>query len=94
MCALEEEEEEEVTDEAWKEFKKNVKKKGECEVWTGRGYGEEGFGLFKNGDINLLAHRYAYIHYNDKIPQGRVLQSCGNKRCVTEGHLSDDGKKV
>ena len=77
--------------EAWKEFKKSVKKSGECQVWTGRGYGEKGYGLFKHGDFNHLAHRVAFMYYNDYDPVGiRILQSCGNKRCVKEEHLSEE----
>lgn len=76
--------------ELWKLFQKNVKTVGKCEVWTGPGFGEKGFGLFKSGDIKLLAHLAAFIHFNGGYKPSRpVLQSCGNKRCVTEKHLSE-----
>ena len=77
-------------DKLWTAFQKNVEKKGKCEVWAGPGFGAKGYGLFKSGDIKLLAHLAAFIHYNDGyVPENGVVQSCGNKRCVTQSHLAE-----
>lgn len=83
-----------MTDKVWYEFQKNVDKVGGCELWNGRGYGDKGYGLFKSGDLMVLAHRYAFEHYTGVQPTERVLQSCGNKRCVKEEHLSEEERKV
>lgn len=77
-----------MTPELWKAFQKQTKQVGEHRVFVGPGYGEDGYGLFK--EQKQLAHRAAYEHYlGKKIPKGYIVaQSCGNKRCVEETHLS------
>lgn len=75
---------------AWDaEVKKSVKKVGDCQVWVGRGYGEKGYGLLKATDVAVLAHRAAFMKHFDTEPVGIVVQSCGNKRCVTKDHLAE-----
>lgn len=79
-----------MTPEFWKIFLKQTKKDGECCLWIGPGFGEDGYGLDKA--TKQLAHRAAHEHYSGrKIPKGYIVaQSCCNKRCVEEGHLAEE----
>lgn len=81
-----------MTPELWKVFLKQTKKdeKTGCVLWTGPGYGEDGFGLDKA--TKQLAHRAAYVHYKGKrIQKGFIVaQSCERKRCCAEEHLSEE----
>lgn len=76
------------------ESKSNIKKatKSDCKLWTGRGYGEKGYGLLKGGDVMILAHRAAWIAANMQEPEDRhiIKQSCGQKRCCLPEHLSQE----
>lgn len=81
-------------EKSWKEFQKQIKKSKDCELWTGPGYGEKGYGVFKIGERRLLAHRAAFEHYNGYLPlKNTILQSCGNKRCCASAHLSKNPER-
>lgn len=68
-------------------FWSQVNEAGDCKLWTGPGYGAEGYGLFKaNGEMRL-AHRVAWEEDQGAPPQGALRQTCGNKRCVARPHL-------
>lgn len=71
------------------DFLKQTKPDGDCLIWTGPGFGEDGFGLYKSGEIRLLAHRAAFIREAEYVPKGVVEQTCGRKRCVKFEHLRD-----
>lgn len=68
-------------------FKKQTKPEGECLIWTGPGFGDDGFGVFK--PLGLLAHRVAFEEAHGRKPVGPVAQTCGRKRCVEETHLEE-----
>ncbi len=76
------------------ESKKYTKKatKSDCLLWTGRGYGDKGYGLLKAGDLMILAHRAAFTasKMGDIKPGSIIKQSCNNKRCCLPAHLSEE----
>lgn len=65
-------------------FQKMTKADGDCLLWTGPGFGEDGFGVFK--PLGLLAHRVAFAEAHGRTP---LAQTCGRKRCVAEAHLEE-----
>lgn len=74
-------------DQLLKLFMKQAREEGDCLLWVGPGFGEHGYGLFK--EMKLLAHRAAFEHDQGRKAVGLVKQSCGNKRCVKGAHLSE-----
>lgn len=68
-------------------FNKLTKREGECLIYTGPGFGEDGFGVFK--PLSLLAHRVAFEEAFGYRPKGIVAQTCGRKRCCEETHLEE-----
>jgi hypothetical protein len=60
---------------------------GDCNEWSGR-LNEDGYGLFVIGHSKTyLAHRVAYRIHESKWPDGLVLHSCDNRKCVKYEHL-------
>ncbi len=49
---------------------------------------KDGYGQFGVNHKNLLAHRFAYELYNDKIPKDLTIDHiCKNTKCVNPHHL-------
>ena len=68
-------------------FWEKVDTSGDCWVWTGTR--DQGYGKFKAGQGNILAHRWAYEQEYGAIPEGHTLHHlCGNRPCVRASHLS------
>jgi hypothetical protein len=59
----------------------------ECWLWTAR-HTRKGYGMFKQGSLDRLAHRVAWEEVNGPIPPGLcVLHKCDNPPCVRPDHL-------
>jgi hypothetical protein len=57
-----------------------------CWVWKGSLH-RQGYGMFRN-ESSPLAHRYAYLLFRGKVPEGLVLDHlCRNSKCVNPFHL-------
>jgi len=73
-----------------KRFLEKVERKGGCWIWTG-GTNSKGYGCFGNGSKVVLAHRFAYEFFLDRIPRERVVchkRECSQKKlCVKPKHL-------
>lgn len=75
------------------EFEKQTKSSGDCILWTGPSFGEDGYGVYKIGDIRRLAHRESFRRSYGFLPAGRVLQICGKKNCVNCDHLREEHER-
>lgn len=83
-----------MNDETLKEFDAQTKIVKGHKVWTGPRYGENGYGMFKDGERRMLAHRIAFEHKHGALdPKRVVLQSCKDKACVDARHLSQPPPK-
>jgi hypothetical protein len=72
------------TDEA--RFWSKVDKSGECWTWTGAV--TMGYGVFRIGEGNRVAHRVSYEWKNGAIPEGaEVDHMCFTRGCVNPDHL-------
>ena len=71
-----------------KRFLKYVRKKGECQVWTG-GTGSNGYGQFKYLGKIYQSHRFNWMmKHNTLLPGGISLShTCDNPSCVNHLHL-------
>ena len=58
-----------------------------CWEWTASKY-PGGYGQFAKGGRNIPAHRFAYEHYCEAIPEGLCLDHlCRVRHCVNPMHL-------
>ena len=58
-----------------------------CWEWQGH-IASNGYGRFRVGDENRLAHRCSYEFFTGRLPEGLTLDHlCSNKRCVNPDHL-------
>lgn len=68
-------------------FAASINKSNSCWEWKGTIY-KTGYGRFKVGKKQFLAHRYAYEQAHGKIPDGLVIDHlCRNRKCVNPEHL-------
>lgn len=58
-----------------------------CWEWVGS-VAPNGYGRFRAGDDNRLAHRVSYEFFNGELPAWLTVDHlCANKRCVNPDHL-------
>lgn len=66
---------------------------GECNEWQAHvdkdGYGRFALSLPDSKQIHVRAHRVALALKLGRVPDGLVLHSCDNARCVRPEHLSE-----
>ena len=68
-------------------FWSKVDKSGDCWIWTAN-RNAKGYGFFKIGSVNSLAHRVSYDLCVGEIPDGMLcLHRCDNPPCVNPKHL-------
>lgn len=70
-------------------FWSKVEKTDGCWIWKANLH-RQGYGFFKIGQTNKLAHRVAYsLTYGEDLdPKVKLLHSCDNTSCVNPEHLS------
>lgn len=60
----------------------------DSDCWRFDGKDDDSYGIFYYKGKQVLAHRYSYQHYKEKIPVGLVIDHlCRNKKCVNPKHL-------
>lgn len=70
-------------------FKSKVKKiDGGCWEWNGTLF-SHGYGAFRYNNKHTLAHRTGWLFEKGVAPNGFLLHSCDNKRCVNPAHLKE-----
>lgn len=58
-----------------------------CHIWQ-RGANSYGYGIIRNGEKKVGAHRFAWERANGSIPEGMVIcHSCDVPACVNVEHL-------
>jgi hypothetical protein len=68
-------------------FLSYVQVEGECWRWIGE-LTEDGYGRFLARGVHGAAHRWAYEHFIEPIPDGLVIDHlCRNHGCVNPAHL-------
>lgn len=70
-------------------FWSKVEKTDGCWIWKANLH-KQGYGFFKIGQKNYLAHRVAYalVTGEELDPEIKLLHSCDNTSCVNPMHLS------
>lgn len=75
-------------------FWRYVQRTETCWLWTG-GLSENGYGLFWSGVSVVRAHRWAYEHLTEEIPDGyEVDHLCRVRHCVNPHHLEPVTRQV
>lgn len=61
-----------------------------CWEWQGNKH-RQGYGFFKVGGKNMLAHRVSYVMFHEAIltPDVKLLHKCDNPGCVHPLHVSE-----
>lgn len=68
-------------------FEYHLDKSGECWMWTRSKY-KNGYGHLQVGGKRVMTHRYAYMLWRGKIPEGMlVCHKCDNPPCCNPEHL-------
>lgn len=69
-------------------WNKVAKRASGCWEWTGNRH-RQGYGFFKIGTLNKLAHRVAYsLHHGVELQRhNTLLHICDNPCCVNPAHL-------
>lgn len=68
-------------------LKANVKREGECLIWTGF-LTHDGYGRLKVKGRNVPVHRAAWEQVHGPLPEGKVIDhACHNRACVNVSHL-------
>lgn len=75
-------------------FWRRVDKSGSCWMWLGQTH-RQGYGFFKVGGKNKLAHRLAFMLANERVPGHdiKLLHSCDVTACVNPEHLSEGSQR-
>ena len=60
---------------------------GECWLWKAAKT-QQGYGVFSSRGKSIPAHRFAFIHYKEAIPDKYIIhQTCQHNDCVNPEHL-------
>jgi hypothetical protein len=59
-----------------------------CYEWNGTLF-KTGYGIFAYNGANKLAHRMAWFFDKGELPNGVLLHSCDNRKCVNMSHLKE-----
>lgn len=58
-----------------------------CWLWTAARF-SNGYGAFRDGDLQMRAHRWAYDYFVGAIaPDTLILHTCDVRHCVNPAHL-------
>lgn len=67
-------------------FEAKVIKTEGCWIWTAN-VDKDGYGKMRHGKTNRAAHRISWMIAYGELPNGMLLHSCHNPKCVNPSHL-------